>query len=94
MRVLCCLCGHEDPIEIVSHVNEVHEGLKSYQEMFPGLPVAAKPVFEAVKNEIKFGFTDEQFADLGKITDEDKTVLIEAHDKERPVRSEVLVTEE
>lgn len=50
----CIICGHEDPVEIVHHINETHEGLRKYFELFPAAHVVSQAeCLDSVSDEDK-----------------------------------------
>lgn len=51
----CNICGHAEDESLVEHINETHDGLKSYYSTFPSARVVSKKLFGEILSLSKNG---------------------------------------
>jgi len=93
MRTLTCIfCGHEEPVSLVDHINQAHQGLEMYLDAFPNAHVIAEPYLSAIVYEHEFQASAE--CECPNLSEADRCVIAKYHALSRPVRSEILITED
>ena len=90
--MICLICGHEDPNELVRHVNERHNGLDAYLTAFPNGMVVSRDLFAAIEYENFFSTTPTDIPGLDAIPPQDRKRIAEHAFSNRLQRSEIVVT--
>ena len=86
----CCLCDHNDPDEIVNHVETKHEGLGQYLLLFPNQPVVNAGLQQALEDFELEGKTEYRKG-FEKISGQNRRIVVNHGLGTKPSRSEIIV---
>ncbi|MBF0433556.1 MAG: hypothetical protein HQK83_19920 [Fibrobacteria bacterium] len=92
----CIICGHEEETELVTHINLEHSqgGLLSYQMFFPFARVVCRSLFNAIKTAVNDGLIDSSVPGIKDIAHSDMVAITRMSESQKPIRSEITVTED
>ncbi len=91
MKLLCPVCGHTDDHELISHIENEHEGgLNSFLLIFQGIPVVCEELYTFAENVVNGddsveGWVFDSATAFQVVTTKESTM---------PERSVILISEE
>jgi hypothetical protein len=91
MSLQCILCDHQNDIELVSHINKVHGGLRMYMLFFPFTKVVVSNLYTAIENTVYFRSSVNSEPGIERITNEDRQLIVETSMSQMGPRSEIYV---
>lgn len=89
--MICPICGHSDDHELISHIENEHEGgLNSFLLIFLGIPVVTDELYSFAENVVN-GDDDVEGWPFDSHT---AFQIVTAAESQMPERSQILVTTE
>ncbi|MBF0430527.1 MAG: hypothetical protein HQK83_04570 [Fibrobacteria bacterium] len=94
-KLICVLCGHEEDVSLVHHLNTKHpQGkLAAYLLFMPFQKVVNREFFAAIKKSVYQGIEDNSIKELKAISHEDRLSIVQTAETQKPQRSCIIVEE-